>query len=249
MDYREYRSRIAGAGPKRFFLVKYWERSRMKIRELNKGPSAETPIEEFHYPVRDVDPTKHGTADAEGDEADWEWDDQVGRMPISRSRARPQNREEMIWADTLRDRRQQELREISDDTPAGVRVKSDIRFLKAVKAEFRLWFMQSDFEVPVDSNTDGPQLSGHKYARELYDYLELSSTSPDEIGYKYLTKVYEAVSEDRPAAFMVSYNGFHKALKKAELYPTQASNRSNREKLMVLLRRIKDFVEEGERPV
>ncbi|MBB4089591.1 hypothetical protein [Salinibacter ruber] len=245
MDYRKYRSRREGAGPKRFILVKYWEPDRMKVRELAKGPSAEKPIEELHYPVQDVNPAKqHRTVDAEGDEAGWDWDDQIAQIPISRSRAHPQNKEEMLRADNLLDRRHRELEDIPDDTPGETETQSDIHFLRAVKVEFWLWFSRSDLEIPVDFGSDDPRLSGYEYAEELYDYLDLSSTPPDETGYKHLTDVYEAVSEDRPAAFIISYNGLNKALKKAKLYPTdQGSNRSNHEKLTVLLKRITDYVE------
>ncbi len=250
MDYRKYRSRREGAGPKRFILVKYWEPNRMKVRELTKGPSAEKPIEESHYPVPDVNPAKQsGTGDVEANQTDWERDGQMSQTPISRSRARPQNREEMIRADTLHDRRQQELRKIPDDTSAAVRVKSDTRFLKEVIAEFRLWFIDSGLEIPDKVASDESEPTGFYYGRELYDYLDLLNTPPDQVGYQNLKEIYNDIDRDRPGAIPIEYNSLNKALKNADLYPSDPDSGTNYDKLIELLKRIVDFVEDGERPV
>jgi hypothetical protein len=250
MDYREYRSRREGAGSRRFILVKYWEPNRMKVRELTKGPSSEKKIEESHYPVWDVDPAKHSrTEDAEANETDWERDGQMSRTPISRSRARPQNREEMIRANDFHDRRQQELRKIPDDTSAGVRVRSDIHFLKAVKAEFRLWFTRFGFELPDEITADQSEPTGCHYGRELYDYLDLRNTSPRQISYDNLKEIWKDINRDRPRGVNIGYNGFHKALKNADLYPSDPDSGTNYGKLIELLKRIVDFVEDEERPV
>lgn len=250
MDYRKYRSRREGAGPRKFILEKYWELDRIRVRELVKGPSSEKPIEELSYPVRDVDPTaQRKTASTEANEMEWEWDDELGQHPISRSRARPQNRKEMIRADTLHDRRQQTLSKIPDGTSASVKVESDIHFLREVVAEIRLWFIDAGFELPDEVTPDRSEPTGCYYGRELYDYLDLGNTPPNQVAYDNLKEIWRDIGVDRPRSVNIEYNGFNKALKNAGLYPSDPDSDTNYEKLIELLERIVDFVEDKERPL
>lgn len=247
MFYEEYRHRREGAGARTFFLVRYWFNDGISVREFTKGVPDEKWFQWSLYKVRGVSPS---TPEKDENEISWEWDDKIHREPISRSRACLPNKKELRRADQTIDERQQELREVPEETPAARRLRSDLRFLKGVRAEYLLWFTRHGFEVPTEDPPDRDTLTGHSYARELYDYLDLEENAPSDPNYTTLSTLHEHVQGDRPVVFTLSYNGLNKALKKAGFYPTEdeALGQNNSEKLVELFGRIKEYVEDGTRP-
>lgn len=250
MDIEKYRYTRKGAGPKKFFLVDYWWPNGLRVRELRKGTSAADPIDSVAYRVRGADPavSKIGV---EEDCLEWEWDDEIGEEPISRSRARLQNVEEAVRIDELLGEREHEKDQNPVDVDGRDQVESDLHFLRSVKSKFWIWFARNDFEFPTDAPSKPSESAGHTYAKAIYKSLGLRDKDPSETPYRYFTQLYEKVESDRPRVFeMVEVDSVRRALKTTGFYPSgeDVDEWTYEQKLEEMLAQINKYVGEGDQP-
>lgn len=235
-----------------FYLVKYWIKDGFQVEEIMPQGDGGSVISVETKLVGKIDPDgKHGWGVPDDQTLDWEWDDTVAlKEPISRSRARPANSEEMLRVD----QRLQDARRKSERIPEGVelgdKVTADIEYLERVKGRFWQWFYEAGMKPPTDEDSADSLPSGFEYAERLYDYLDLGDTDLEDIQYTQLKRLYKAVKEERPEHFMITYNGMYTALKNAGFYRSSSSNstQSRKDNLVEMCRRIIRYVEDGDRP-